>query len=463
MQTSHIHITTNSSSKIKKVFSKNTMSSISLSFSAALLPLNLQQDVNTGCASVSSKKVIKNQLGPIIRRSFSTTHRVPGFSGMVAESGNVQSPAVPTSVPVRVANELLQAGHRYLDVRTTEEYSGGHVVGAVNVPFMLRRGSEDVCVEDQSKGDAKVACFTMLHKDDLAIGHVKGNGARDIARTDLVPFKSDTEVVSQAPAVHLDHKRTWRDVAVQGALKKSPPVSPPSSPHHNQIFSSSSASPPSHIPAASSLNGSDSSLAMSESSVDSQPPQNAQPPQNTQSTHPMTTRARAGIFKPKVYSLAISPSLLPRSALEALLIPRNGEVIYLLIYVDDMLITASLGLRGRVEDQSKGDAKVACFTMLHKDDLAIGHVKGNGARDIARTDLVPFKSDTEVVSQAPAVHLDHKRTWRDVAVQGALKKSRMARNPKFLEEVSAHFRKDDEIIVVGSGPKLSSLACAGLG
>lgn len=38
-------------------------------------------------------------------------------SGMAAEGGNVQSTAAPTSVPVRVANELLQAGHRYLDVR----------------------------------------------------------------------------------------------------------------------------------------------------------------------------------------------------------------------------------------------------------------------------------------------------------------------------------------------------------
>ncbi|XP_057808310.1 thiosulfate sulfurtransferase 16, chloroplastic-like isoform X1 [Salvia miltiorrhiza] len=113
------------------------MSSIS-PFSAALLPLNLPQDANTRCASL---KVIKNQLGPIVRRSFSTSRRVPGFSGMVAESGNAQSPAVPTSVPVRVANELLQAGHRYLDVRTTEEFSAGHVVGAVNVPFMLRRGT----------------------------------------------------------------------------------------------------------------------------------------------------------------------------------------------------------------------------------------------------------------------------------------------------------------------------------
>ncbi|KAK4410445.1 Rhodanese-like domain-containing protein 15, chloroplastic [Sesamum angolense] len=58
---------------------------------------------------------------------------------MSIESGNGQSTAsvpTPTSVPVRVAYELLQAGHRFLDVRTTEEFSDGHVVGAVNVPFM---------------------------------------------------------------------------------------------------------------------------------------------------------------------------------------------------------------------------------------------------------------------------------------------------------------------------------------
>ncbi|XP_073146290.1 thiosulfate sulfurtransferase 16, chloroplastic [Henckelia pumila] len=52
-----------------------------------------------------------------------------------------QAAGVPTSVPVRVAHELLLAGHRYLDVRTAEEFSTGHVVGAVNVPFLLRVGS----------------------------------------------------------------------------------------------------------------------------------------------------------------------------------------------------------------------------------------------------------------------------------------------------------------------------------
>ena len=38
-------------------------------------------------------------------------------SRVVAARGNLESTGVPTSVPVRVALELLQAGHRYLDVR----------------------------------------------------------------------------------------------------------------------------------------------------------------------------------------------------------------------------------------------------------------------------------------------------------------------------------------------------------
>ncbi|KAF6135624.1 hypothetical protein GIB67_028195 [Kingdonia uniflora] len=48
---------------------------------------------------------------------------------------------VPKSVPVRVANELLQAGHHYLDVRSPEEFSGGYPLGAVNVPYMFKAGT----------------------------------------------------------------------------------------------------------------------------------------------------------------------------------------------------------------------------------------------------------------------------------------------------------------------------------
>lgn len=58
-----------------------------------------------------------------------------------AAGANPDAVSVPKSVPVRVAHELLQAGHRYLDVRTEEEFSAGHAVGAINVPYMLRVGS----------------------------------------------------------------------------------------------------------------------------------------------------------------------------------------------------------------------------------------------------------------------------------------------------------------------------------
>ncbi|KAL6873560.1 hypothetical protein ACP4OV_013642 [Aristida adscensionis] len=59
-------------------------------------------------------------------------------SGVEAESA---AAAVPRSVPVRVAYELQQAGHRYLDVRTEGEFSAGHPEGAVNIPYMYKTGS----------------------------------------------------------------------------------------------------------------------------------------------------------------------------------------------------------------------------------------------------------------------------------------------------------------------------------
>ncbi|WOL16801.1 thiosulfate sulfurtransferase 16, chloroplastic-like [Canna indica] len=45
---------------------------------------------------------------------------------------------VPRSVPVTVAHDLLKAGHRFLDVRTAEEFSDGHVIGAINIPYMFK-------------------------------------------------------------------------------------------------------------------------------------------------------------------------------------------------------------------------------------------------------------------------------------------------------------------------------------
>ncbi|CAD6341891.1 unnamed protein product [Miscanthus lutarioriparius] len=69
--------------------------------------------------------------------------RCGGVGGAEAQrSDDVEAePAVPRSVPVRVAYELQQAGHRYLDVRTEGEFSAGHPEGAVNIPYMNRTGS----------------------------------------------------------------------------------------------------------------------------------------------------------------------------------------------------------------------------------------------------------------------------------------------------------------------------------
>ncbi|XP_024032851.1 thiosulfate sulfurtransferase 16, chloroplastic [Morus notabilis] len=63
------------------------------------------------------------------------------FSLKATLRGNLEAVGVPTSVPVRVAYELLLAGHRYLDVRTPEEFSAGHAPGAVNIPYMYKVGS----------------------------------------------------------------------------------------------------------------------------------------------------------------------------------------------------------------------------------------------------------------------------------------------------------------------------------
>ncbi|XP_065030885.1 thiosulfate sulfurtransferase 16, chloroplastic-like [Musa acuminata AAA Group] len=55
----------------------------------------------------------------------------------MSSNANAEEAVMPRSVAVTVAHELLTAGHRYLDVRTVKEFSGGHAVGAVNIPYML--------------------------------------------------------------------------------------------------------------------------------------------------------------------------------------------------------------------------------------------------------------------------------------------------------------------------------------
>eukprot|EP00262_Sarcandra_glabra_P009814 TRINITY_DN2442_c0_g3_i5.p1 TRINITY_DN2442_c0_g3~~TRINITY_DN2442_c0_g3_i5.p1 ORF type:complete len:254 (+),score=24.23 TRINITY_DN2442_c0_g3_i5:255-1016(+) len=73
------------------------------------------------------------------RELVATGNRPLNFRSM-AVGENSEATGVPKSVPVRVAHELLQAGHRYLDVRTVEEFKDGHAAGAINIPYMFKAG-----------------------------------------------------------------------------------------------------------------------------------------------------------------------------------------------------------------------------------------------------------------------------------------------------------------------------------
>ncbi|KAK9801979.1 hypothetical protein WJX73_005818 [Symbiochloris irregularis] len=66
-----------------------------------------------------------------------TTGRTRRINNIRAMGGVVEG--VPT-VSVYEAREMMGAGARYLDVRTTEEYSAGHAPGALNVPVFNAEG-----------------------------------------------------------------------------------------------------------------------------------------------------------------------------------------------------------------------------------------------------------------------------------------------------------------------------------
>ncbi|KAK1387942.1 Rhodanese-like domain-containing protein 15, chloroplastic [Heracleum sosnowskyi] len=87
----------------------------------------------------------------------------------------------PTSVPVRVAHELYQAGHRYLDVRTPGEYSAGHAAAAINIPYMFQVGS------GMTKNPNFVdQVLTHFRKDDEIVVGCQSGKRSFMAATDLL-------------------------------------------------------------------------------------------------------------------------------------------------------------------------------------------------------------------------------------------------------------------------------------
>ncbi|KAF5175798.1 Rhodanese-related sulfurtransferase [Thalictrum thalictroides] len=126
--------------------------SISISFvsSAATLSLvrrhhHLSRYLASTFASIQRQCQHSQLLLPPPPTSFVGNNKTHSFSNirmmaMAASGENSEKFELPKSVPVRVAHELLQAGHHYLDVRTFEEFTAGHALGAVNIPYMFKAG-----------------------------------------------------------------------------------------------------------------------------------------------------------------------------------------------------------------------------------------------------------------------------------------------------------------------------------
>ncbi|XP_020874958.1 rhodanese-like domain-containing protein 15, chloroplastic isoform X2 [Arabidopsis lyrata subsp. lyrata] len=111
--------------------------------------------------------------------------------------GNVSTEAVkiPTSVPVRVARELAQAGYRYLDVRTPDEFSIGHPTRAINVPYMYRVGSGMV----KNPSFLRQVSSHFRKHDEIIIGCESGQ----------MSFMASTDLLT-AVRLHSDHRHCWR-------------------------------------------------------------------------------------------------------------------------------------------------------------------------------------------------------------------------------------------------------------
>lgn len=119
-----------------------------------------------------------------VRRGSGTRRNASDFairSKATLRGNQLEAVGVPTSVPVRVAFELLLAGHRYLDVRTPEEFSAGHAQGAVNIPYMYRVGS------GMTKNPHFLAEVTShFRKDDEIIVGCQSGKRSMMAATDLL-------------------------------------------------------------------------------------------------------------------------------------------------------------------------------------------------------------------------------------------------------------------------------------
>ncbi|KAJ0252213.1 Rhodanese-like domain-containing protein 15 [Hirschfeldia incana] len=156
----------------------------------------MESTLNTTARIGSWSSVISPPLQ--VRQSFKwklpkATRRVVSVAGrqnsnfrwkVTAGRANVAAEAaarVPTSVPVRVARELAQAGYKYLDVRTPDEFSIGHPSRAINVPYMYRVGSGMV----KNPSFLRQVSSHFRKHDDIIIGCESGERSL-MASTELL-------------------------------------------------------------------------------------------------------------------------------------------------------------------------------------------------------------------------------------------------------------------------------------
>ncbi|CAL5188209.1 unnamed protein product [Lathyrus oleraceus] len=157
-----------------------TMTATSFDVSAACFhsrPLNLRRNTTmTSFSFVKSSNFNKGQRSVVVQPKFLN------FRMMSSLKGNLEEVVgVPTSVPVRVAHDLFLAGHKYLDVRTTEEFNAGHAPGAINIPYMYKVGSGMT----KNSNFVKEVSSHFRKEDEIIVGCQLGKRSM-MAATDLL-------------------------------------------------------------------------------------------------------------------------------------------------------------------------------------------------------------------------------------------------------------------------------------
>ncbi|KAG6423183.1 hypothetical protein SASPL_113571 [Salvia splendens] len=248
-----------------------------------------------------------------------------------------------------------------------------------------------------------------------------------------------------------------------------PPPSPPSFNHSAYPISYTQLLPLPSSPASDAKDNSENTHS-SIPSDSSQVPSSSDTSHTTSSTqnqptHHMTTRSKAGIFKPKIFSLVFSPSMLPRSALEALLIPiwkaaMLTEFLALLKNKTWILTTLPPGknmigctwvftlkfhLSGAIArhkarlvaqgfSQQPGfdfnetfspvvkPTTIRLILKVNEMNGVVDHVRVHGAQDMVKAGPLPAYTHQETAMDILNKSEDHKSTWRDIVVRGMIKK-----------------------------------------